>query len=64
MQSIFAKTVRDFYLIFSRLHQVYTLAKIAPKGGLLGQTNFLCKMFRKSLTCADFQYIICLVIRA
>ena len=61
---ILAKTVRNFYLIFSRLHPVYTEAFFARKGGLLGQTNFLCKMFRKSLTCADFQYIICLVIRA
>ena len=64
MQSIFAQTVHDFYLIFSRLHQVYTLAKIAPKCGFLGQTIFICKMFRKSLTCADFRVIISPVIRA
>lgn len=63
-RSIFAQIVHDFYLIFSHLHQVYTLAKIGQKGGLLGQTNFLCKMSRKSLTCANFRVIICRVIRA
>ena len=61
---ILAKTVRNFYLIFSRLHPVYTEAKFASKGGFLRYVNFLCKMFRKSLTCADFKYIICPVIRA
>ena len=63
-QRIFAKTVRIFYLIFSRLHPVYTEAKFASKGGFLRYVNFLYKMFRKSLTCADFKYIICPVIRA
>ena len=64
IRSIFAKTVRDFYLIFSRLHQVYTLAKNALKGRFLRYIKNLCKIFTKSLTCADFKYIICLVIRA
>ncbi len=64
MQSIFAKTVRDFYLLFSRLHQVYTLTKIASKGGFSGHTSFIYKVFTKSLTCADFRVIICRVIRA
>ena len=61
---ILAKTVRNFYLIFSRLHPVYTEINFAQKGGLLGQTKILCKMSRKSLTCANFRVIICRVIRA
>ena len=60
----FVQTVRDFYMIFSHLHQVYTLAKNALKGRFLRYIKNLCKIFTKSLTCADFQYIICLVIRA
>ena len=64
MRGIFAQKVHNFYPIFSHLHQVYILAKIAQKGGLLGQTKFLRKIFTKSLTCADFKIIISRVIRA
>ena len=49
---------------FSRLHQVYTLTKFTPKGGFLRYVKILYKMFRKSLTCADFRVIISPVIRA
>ena len=60
MRSILAQTVYNFTLFFL----VYTEAKFASKGRFLRYINFLCKIFTKSLTCADFKYIICLVIRA
>ena len=65
MQRITGQAPKDyakcaFHPIFSRLH----IGKKAPKGRFLQHMKILCKMFRKSLTCADFMVIICRVIRA
>lgn len=43
---------------------VITHDKKDPKGGFLGHTIFIYKMFKKSLTCAEFRVITSRVIRA
>jgi hypothetical protein len=58
------KTVNIFLPLFYFVMQVLCKTKNAPKGGFLGHTIFIYKMFRKSLTCADFKVIISRVIRA
>jgi hypothetical protein len=58
------KNSKDFSPLFYFVMQALCKTKNAPKGGFLGHTIFIYKMFRKSLTCADFMVIICRVIRA